>query len=274
MRVQSSGSERCAGLLALALLCASCGGGQAAQDQSANTPPAVAATTSSPVAAAQSAVAASQSAKSPGRAPDAVALEVISMASAAAPDQAAVLDIPVLTGTPANVVVAGESYDFMPLVLNAPLSALSFSIVNKPDWATFNPATGELTGAPAPAQVGIDSDIVITASYAQGTAALAGFSIQVLPPPPANRSVTISWTPPAANTDGSALTDLAGYRIYYQRFDIRNWGAQQSLTVADPKATRSVLQGLLPGTYTLCITAYNASNVESDPTFYASTFVL
>jgi hypothetical protein len=196
------------------------------------------------------------------------------MAGAAAADQVAVLGIPVLTGTPAGVAVVGANYDFVPQVLNAPPSALSFSIAGKPDWATFNPTTGELTGVPAPAQVGIDRDIVIIASYARGTAALAGFSIQVLPAPLADRSVTISWTPPATNTDGSVLTDLAGYRIYYQRFDVRNWGAQQSQMVADPKVTSAVLQGLLPGTYTLCITAYNASNVESAPAFYASTFVL
>jgi hypothetical protein len=113
-----------------------------------------------------------------------------------------------------------------------------------------------------------------TSSYAQGSAALGGFSIQVLPSPLASRTVTVYWTPPAANTDGSALTDLAGYRIYYQRFDFGNWGTQQILTVADPNATSSVLQGLQPGTYTLCVTAYNAANVESAPTFYASSFVL
>ena len=30
-----------------------------------------------------------------------------------------------------------------------------------------------------------------------------------------NGTATISWIPPTQNTDGSALTDLAGYRIYY-----------------------------------------------------------
>lgn len=28
-------------------------------------------------------------------------------------------------------------------------------------------------------------------------------------------SATLSWTPPTKNTDGSRLTDLAGYKIYY-----------------------------------------------------------
>ena len=28
-------------------------------------------------------------------------------------------------------------------------------------------------------------------------------------------SMSLSWTPPTQNTDGSALTDLAGYKLYY-----------------------------------------------------------
>jgi len=26
---------------------------------------------------------------------------------------------------------------------------------------------------------------------------------------------TVSWIPPTTNTDGTALTDLAGYKVYY-----------------------------------------------------------
>ena len=33
----------------------------------------------------------------------------------------------------------------------------------------------------------------------------------------AEGSATLSWMPPTENADGSALTDLAGYRIYYGR---------------------------------------------------------
>src|SRR5215813_8998329 len=31
--------------------------------------------------------------------------------------------------------------------------------------------------------------------------------------------LTVSWTPPIANTDGSPLTDLALFRVYYSIFD-------------------------------------------------------
>jgi hypothetical protein len=30
-----------------------------------------------------------------------------------------------------------------------------------------------------------------------------------------SKTAIVSWTPPTQRTDGSALTDLAGYRVYY-----------------------------------------------------------
>lgn len=43
-------------------------------------------------------------------------------------------------------------------------------------------------------------------------------------------TVSLSWNPPTANTDGSQLTDLAGYKVYYgtisgyytQQIDVSN----------------------------------------------------
>src|SRR5438309_11629995 len=35
------------------------------------------------------------------------------------------------------------------------------------------------------------------------------------PPPPTSGTATLSWLAPTTNTDGAALTDLAGYVIYY-----------------------------------------------------------
>ena len=76
-----------------------------------------------------------------------------------------------------------------------------------------------------------------------------------------NTSVTLSWMPPQTNADGSALTDLAGYRIHY--------GTQASALNAEidiPTAGLAdyVVEGLKANsTYYFSITSYNSQGVES-----------
>ena len=76
----------------------------------------------------------------------------------------------------------------------------------------------------------------------------------------ATASATLAWTPPTQNEDGSPLTELAGYRIY--------WGSvpgsyPNSLTINDPGATRHVLEGLASGNYSFVATAFDTSGNES-----------
>ncbi len=89
---------------------------------------------------------------------------------------------------------------------------LTFSISGKPAWATFDAATGKLSGAPKAQDVATYSNIVISASDGKVSVNLAMFSISVVAT--ATGAATISWTPPTTYTDGSALT-VAGYRIYW-----------------------------------------------------------
>src|SRR6185312_7805838 len=69
---------------------------------------------------------------------------------------------------------------------------LTFTITNKPSWATFSSTTGALTGTPATSDVGTDANITISVSDGTQSASLTAFSIVVSaqPPPP-----TISGTP-------------------------------------------------------------------------------
>lgn len=73
-------------------------------------------------------------------------------------------------------------------------------------------------------------------------------------------AATLSWTPPTENTDGTQLTDLAGYNIY--------WGTTEGtytneINIANPTITTYVVEALAPGTYYFVATAYNESGVES-----------
>jgi hypothetical protein len=72
--------------------------------------------------------------------------------------------------------------------------------------------------------------------------------------------VTLSWTPPTRNTNGSSLTNLAGYRILYGNSPS---GLTQQVQLANPGTASYVLQNLAPGTYYFGVRAYTAAGTES-----------
>ncbi|MEW6053690.1 MAG: DUF1566 domain-containing protein [Nitrospirota bacterium] len=72
-------------------------------------------------------------------------------------------------------------------------------------------------------------------------------------------STTLSWHPPTVNEDGTPLTDLAGYKIYYGTVS-RSYS--QSIDVGNN--TMKTVSGLSEGaTYYFAVTAYNTSQKES-----------
>jgi hypothetical protein len=127
---------------------------------------------------------------------------------------------PTISGTPATTVTAGTAYAFQPDAIDPDGNALTFSIDNRPTWATFSASTGRLSGTPAAGNVGTTSGIVIRVSDGLTSAALPTFNLQVTATPPTNRAPVISGTPPttvtaattytfvpvASDPDGNALT--------------------------------------------------------------------
>ncbi len=70
----------------------------------------------------------------------------------------------------------------------------------------------------------------------------------------------LTWDPPTTNTDGSPLTDLGGYRIYY---GVSSGNYTQSIDVGN--VTTYQVTGLTDGvTYYFAVTAYDISGNESD----------
>ena len=70
----------------------------------------------------------------------------------------------------------------------------------------------------------------------------------------------MNWTPPLANVDGSALTTLAGYRIYY---GTATNNLNQSIQVANVGASSYTVTSLGSGTWYFGVTAYTTSGLES-----------
>ena len=108
---------------------------------------------------------------------------------------------PVISGTPSGHATVGATYAFAPAASDPEGAPLSFSILNKPPWASFSASTGRLCGTPTAAAEGVHVDIVIRVSDGRPTAALAPFAIEV---DPANSAPTIAGTPPTAAREGQA----------------------------------------------------------------------
>ncbi|HXS80505.1 MAG TPA: putative Ig domain-containing protein [Gammaproteobacteria bacterium] len=166
---------------------------------------------------------------------------------------------PTITGSPTTAVTVGTAYSFTPTASDPDGDTLTFGISNLPAWASFDTATGRLSGTPAAQHVGTTTGIVISVNDGhQGTASLATFNLTVQAV--AVGSATLTWLPPTTNTDGSALTDLAGYKVY--------WGTSQgtypnSTSLANPGLATYVVTNLASGTYFFVVTAYNSAGVES-----------
>ncbi|WP_312081831.1 MBG domain-containing protein [Empedobacter sp.] len=88
-------------------------------------------------------------------------------------------DAPTIIGTPATTVNQDEAYSFIPVTYDVDGNSLVFTIANKPSWATFNEATGALTGTPGNANVGTTTGIVITVSDGMASVSLPAFNLTV-----------------------------------------------------------------------------------------------
>ncbi len=86
---------------------------------------------------------------------------------------------PVISGSPASSVMATTSYSFTPSASDPDGESLSFSISNKPDWASFSSTTGELSGVPGDGDIGNYSNITITASDGHDSQSLPPFNLDV-----------------------------------------------------------------------------------------------
>src|SRR4029077_15101773 len=113
---------------------------------------------------------------------------------------------PTISGSPATSVVAGQSYSFTPTTTDPSGRTLTFSISNKPSWATFNTATGQLSGTPAAANVGTYANILISVSDGISNAALPPFAIAVTTPPPPAAPPTISGSPATSVVAGQSYS--------------------------------------------------------------------
>lgn len=174
--------------------------------------------------------------------------------------------VPTITGTPATSATVGTKYAFTPKANEPDGDPLSFSVKNKPTWAAFSIATGAISGTPTAANVGTYSNIVISAGTGHAIGALSPFSITVrgsgtTPPPPTGKgTAALHWTAPTRNTNGSALTNLSGYHIYYGKSPS---SMTTTVTVANAGTTSYTISNLATGTWYFAVNAYTTAGTAS-----------
>lgn len=74
-----------------------------------------------------------------------------------------------------------------------------------------------------------------------------------------NGTATLTWTPVTQNTDGTLLTDLAGYKVFY------GLSASAMNTIAqltDPTLTTYVVRNLPSGTWYFAVVAYTSGGTQ------------
>jgi hypothetical protein len=165
---------------------------------------------------------------------------------------------PAISGNPPAQVTVGNPYSFTPTANDPDGDELTFSITGDLPWADINSETGNLSGSPMAGNVGTYAGITITVTDGTESTSLGPFSITVNAV--STGSVTLDWTPPTQNDDGSELIDLDGYRIY--------WGTTpgnypNSVTLENEGLTTYVVENLAPGTYEFVATSFNKARVES-----------
>jgi hypothetical protein len=188
---------------------------------------------------------------------------------------------PVISGSPATSVAAGNTYAFTPQVVDPDGQTLQFSVSGKPAWATFDPVTGRLAGTPSPTDVGTYAGIVISVSDGIASASLSPFSVVVTSgalPGPTNRPPTISgtpagavsvgqaydFTPTATDPDGQALTFTIVNRPSWASFDAATGRLSGTPVAGDVGSVAAITITVSDGVATASLPAFTISVVPTN----------
>ncbi len=104
-----------------------------------------------------------------------------------------------------------------------------------------------------------ENRITVTAENTAG--ATASRSIVVNRESGQTGSAALSWTAPTARTDGSPLTNLAGYKLFYGRmsgiYDFQ-------IDISNPGILTYVVENLVSGDWYFALAAYDSQGLQSD----------
>jgi hypothetical protein len=182
---------------------------------------------------------------------------------------------PVVNAAPATSAQVGVLYDYTPNVSDALGRALSFNITNMPAWASFNTATGELTGTPAADDIGRTAEIEIVVSDGAALATIGPFRITITaaqssPPlteaPPAISGAPAAsvaagqpylFVPTASDPNGHTLTFSIVNRPSWTNFNTTSGQLSGTPTAADIGSFANIMISVSNGTATVSLPAFS-----------------
>ncbi|AOT11084.1 hypothetical protein S4054249_24945 [Pseudoalteromonas luteoviolacea] len=168
---------------------------------------------------------------------------------------------PVIGGQPELIVGTGREYSFTPTASDQNKDDLTFSIVNKPSWATFDTQTGRLSGTPVTADIAVYEHIEISVTDGKSTVSLPSFNIEVVDSSSIKNPPTISGTPstsavvgiaygfkPAANDeDNDTLTFSITNKPAWADFNTQNGELTGTPSSQDVGVTSNIVIGVTDG---------------------------
>lgn len=170
----------------------------------------------------------------------------------------------------------GTTSDSISVTVAAPLPTLSFSAspstvsqngLTTLDWNSTDvsncTASGDWSGnkaATGSETINIsttDSQFTLTCSGEGGT---VNDTVNVTVVLNNNGTALLSWTPPTENTDGTSLTDLAGYKI---RYGTSPGSYGSTITINNPGLTSYLIEDLASADWYFVMTSLNSAGTES-----------
>jgi len=143
-----------------------------------------------------------------------------------------------ITAAAPNSVAVGSTYTVQARAQASAGDSIGYSIQNKPTWASFDTASGQLQGTPTPGDVGTYPNVVISASDVSGTASLPGFSVTVTQ----SGAATASVLRPSYNTGNGffvlngTLYDPNGNAFRMRGVNRVHWDSDSAAGIALSKA--------------------------------------
>jgi hypothetical protein len=120
-------------------------------------------------------------------------------------------------------------------------------------------ASGPQTAATTPSTPSSSS----TTTPASGSTTVGSTTKGTTPVKTTTGVATLDWMPPTENSDGSVLTNLAGYTVYYGTSPSN---LTQTVKVTNPGLTAYTVTDLSSGIWYFAVTAYSSTGVESTRT--------
>lgn len=198
-------------------------------------------------------------------------LEVVAAASTSVSNGA-----PWISGAPAGTAREKELYGFVPEAGDPEGDRLTFSIANKPSWATFTTSSGLLSGIPPAGSIGPYSNIVISVTDGKSTRSLPAFGIVVekaansapviygVPPTSVQAGNRYEFRPNASDPDGQTPTFSIQNLPRWASFDTRTGTLAGTPSNTDASVYPSIVISASDGVATSSLSAFAITVVATN----------